>query len=250
MNSSILEKKCGRHNLKLKWICVYTKCNEPLFCIKCRKMHTKSHESYLYPLKEIIEDDEDNMMESEIIDDTKIDLKKKIKLEIQDICLTIKKQLESNIEKISESLLFNHKENSVENNLKKMRMKFKKNTSDVGLLLNIGQKYHRYIQESKNNSFDQIESNSNLENKLKTRFDRFISGVNGLLKNLIKGTNKSSSQLKEYSSIEDNIINEKAVPDKWKQPPQENLIEKSLISVKANNVPYVEVESVHSENIT
>jgi hypothetical protein len=142
MNSSILDKKCRRHNLKLKWICVYKNCDEPLFCIKCRKIHKKNHESYLYPLKEIIEDDEDNLKDSEIIDDTKVDLNKKIKLEIQDICLTIRKKLESNIEKISDSLLSKNKENSVENNLKNMRMKFKKDPSDVSVLLSIGQKYH------------------------------------------------------------------------------------------------------------
>jgi hypothetical protein len=130
-----------------------------------------------------------------------------------------------------------------------MRMKFKKDPSDVSVLLSIGQKYHWYIQESKNNSFDQTELTSNLENILKSRFDTFISGINSLLKNLIKGDDKPLHKIKEYSSIEDNIINEKAVPDKWKQPLQENLIEKSLISVKANNVPYAEVESVHSDHI-
>lgn len=245
MNIKIEHQKCKRHNLRMKWLCIYKNCNEPLFCIKCRKTHDKNHESHLYPLKEIIENDEDGQMENSSNEEIKMNLDKKIKLEIEKICSQINQTLNQNSNQIINNIITEEKKNGLETNLNEMRKKYHNNQSDLQLLLKIGHQYHRYIHDSKINEVDQNESVSFFQNILSKKFNQFKHKINSLIREFINGDMDNSENTQNFTSIDKHKIDKKSIPHQWKQPLPENLIEKSLISVKASKVKYNEVHSEH-----
>jgi hypothetical protein len=140
-------RECKCQRLPATWLCAFEKCKDPFFCKKCRKNHEKTHEEFFYPIRELLEEDTDSVIDQfELTRKEKEDLYSEIDRNIEHAQDQFERQMKAVRKALRKNVDDFHLRKSLNFNLGGMqdiRKKVLKDPYDNDLLRELGTQYHR-----------------------------------------------------------------------------------------------------------
>lgn len=247
MKRNQLSRRCRCKRYKATWLCTFPNCSEFLFCKKCRKNHNRRHEENFYPVRELLEEDNDESHdEFEFTSNEWEQFYHKIDDEIEHMQDEFDENMKSvrkcHRKQITEFKIMNQSK-SPQSSLSEFRQKVLHNPNDDALLLRLGREYHKYLQESNVQGADRRKIIQKLKDDINQRFANFREDLMVLFEQLKSKEPQSRAKLgearerqnesKDEELVESEVRNS-TIPKEWdKEDPMEE-VNKSLHMIREN----------------
>ena len=243
-----IARKCKCRRYKATWLCTFPNCNDYLFCKKCRKNHNRRHEENFYPIRELLEEDNDDSIEAiEFDSDEREKLYRKIDDEIERIQDDFDEKMKD-IRKKHRKYVLDYNTMSQSKNhqdtMGEFRRKFINNPYDDEALKRLGREYHKYLQESNVQNVDRRKIFQKYKDNIDKRFNYFTNDLMSIIHLLgkkqmypeSKDTNQNPNEVDsepEEELVESEVRNS-TIPKEWdKEDPMEE-VNKSLHMIMQN----------------
>ena len=246
MNRGMISKKCGCRRYKITWLCTFPNCSDSFFCKKCRKNHNRRHEENFYPIRELLEDDQEEDQDSFEFEKEE---KEKLFCKIDDEIEKLQDEFDEKMKEIRKKQRQNINEFTIKSNsksqqnaLSEYRRKVLDNPHDETSLKKLGREYHKSLQESNVQNVDRRKIFEKYKDDINHRYDNFNDDLQRIFKFLAdkrmyptrNGISKEKLENSEEMDLVESEVRNSTIPKEWDKEDPMDEVNKSLHIIRQN----------------